>query len=491
MNAFDKPKEQYLRKLFDPKTIAVVGASPDTSKGGYLVLFVFLPHHGFTGRVYPVNPKYEQIGDLKCYPTVLDIPDALDAVMITLPENLVLGVLKDCLEKGVKLAIIRTAFEEFFDGDETKGQKKVAFLELIRGKGLRIMGPSSLGFVNVHRQIAAYFHVCLSMERLVAGNIGLVSQSGGLSGVIFNKAQDYGVGFSYFFSTGVETDLETADFIDFLVDDPDTKVISCFVEGFNDPQRILATFGKAGEANKPIIIMKIGRSELGMKAAKSHTGKMVGKDDNWNAIFKQKGIIRVETIDELVETCSLFAKCKNPRNDKIGIMAASGGAATILTDQMGFYKLNLPDLNTYTRTKLREILPSYASINNPLDVSPIGDEGYLKCLEIFSEDNNFGTILLPLTIVPEDFGAKRAREIVQFQKSIDKQLIILWLGGSLVSRGMKIIEESEIPLFRSETICVKALRAYKDYLRFQNLRQTSPDLEIPETDRELFEVFID
>lgn len=463
MEVLEIMKEQSLRKLFEPKTIAVVGASADTSKGGYRPIR-FLTQHGFQGKIYPINPKYKKIGDFECYPTILDIPGTVDVVMVTVPANLALEVLRDCIEKEAKLAIIRTAFEI---GDDSNKQKLISSLELLREKGLRIMGPNSVGFVNVHEQISAYFHISLSVERLIPGEIGFISQSGGISGVIFNRAQDHKIGFSHLFSAGIEADLETADYIDFLIEDPNTHVISCFIEGFKDPKRILTTFKKASEARKPIIVMKIGRSELGMRAAKSHTGKMVGKDEIWNAIFTQNGVIRVDTIDELIETSYLFTKYRIPIGERIGILAASGGAATTLVDRVGLYKLNLPELSKHTQNKLSEILPKYASVHNPMDVSPVGDERYLQCLEIFSRDDSIDLILLPLTIVPEDFGAKRAREIVQIQKSVKKPMIVLWLGGSLVSKGMDIIEESEIPLFRSEETCVKALRHLIEYEKFQ------------------------
>lgn len=460
-----------LRELFEPRTIAVVGASPDFSKGGNRPLR-FLRQHGFCGEVYAVNPKYDQIDGIECYPGVLDIPGPVDTVMITVPEPLVVGVLKDCAKKGVKLAVIRTAFNF---SDPTENQKMGSFFFSLRNCGLRIIGPNSVGFVNVHRNIAAYFHVCLSMKRLIPGRVGLVSQSGGLSGVLFNKIQDQNVGFSYVFSTGIEEDLELADFVQFLVEDPQTNVIACFVEGFRDPQKILTTFGKALEVNKPVILMKIGRSELGVKAAVSHTGKMVGKDDIWNAIFRQKGVIRVETLEELKETTCFFAKCKKTQRGNIGIFAASGGSVTISADQVGLKGLTLPHLSEETLTDLQKILPKYASIRNPLDASPVGDERYLQCLEIFSGDKNIDMILLPLTIVVEGFGASRARQIVQLQKSIQKPVIVLWLGGSLVQEGMRIIEESEIPIFRTEDVCIKALRSFVSYLKFQ----TSP--QIPTT----------
>lgn len=474
MVTFYKTRDQYFGKLFEPKTIAVVGASPDTSKGGNRPLR-FLTQHGFCGKIYPVNPKYKKIGNLECYPTIVDILETVDVVMITVPENLVLGVLEDCIKKGVKLAIIRTAFDI---GDDSDKQKLISFLESLQEKGLRIMGPNSVGFVNVHEQIPAYFHISLSMERLIPGRIGFISQSGGLSGVIFNKAQDHKIGFSYLFSAGIEADLEAADFIDFLIEDPITQVISCFIEGFKNPKRILTTFEKAAKAGKPVIVMKIGRSELGIKAAKSHTGKMLGKDEIWDAIFRQKGIVRVDTIDELIETSSLFAKRKILEGDRIGILAASGGAATTLVDKVGSHKLNLSELSSHTQDKLGEILPKYASIHNPIDVSPVGDERYLQCLEIFSKDENVDLILLPLTIVPEDFGAKRAREIVQIQKSVRKPIVVIWLGGSLVSKGTGIIEESEIPLFRSEEMCVKALKYLIEYEKFQKGRKEDLKLAI-------------
>jgi len=486
MGCKEKLKTENLKGLFDPVSVAVVGASPNPSKGGNRPLR-FLTKHGFTGKIYPVNIKYDEVADLQCYPSLVDIPGPVDLAMITVPEKQVSGVLHDCIEKGTKLVVIRTAFTGSI---ATSSPGAMPFGKLLRGSSLRIMGPSSLGFVNVYNHTPAYFHVCLDMQGLIAGRIGFISQSGGLSGVIFNKLQDRGAGLSYIFSTGIETDLETSDYIDFLVEDSHTSVITCFIEGFKNEKGILRSFERAANAGKPIIMMKIGRSELGRKAAKSHTGKLVGKDEIWNAIFKQKNVIRVQTIEELVETSSFFAKCEKCRGERLGIVAASGGSITVLSDQAGSHGITLTDLNEPTKTELHQLLPEYASIHNPLDVGPVGDERYLQCLKVFSRDPNIDLILLPLTILPNNFGTDRARRIVALQETVKKPLVILWLGGSLIHKGIDIIEKSGIPLFRSEDICIRVLKSFTDYLRFQSSRHAASELEVSQKEQKVLQGYM-
>ncbi len=482
------PDKYSLAMLFEPQTIAVVGASQDPMKGGHRPLR-FLSQHGYRERVCPVNPKYGKIDDLECYPSILDIPGPVDAVMITVPEDRVFGVLEECEAKGVKLIIIRTAFDL---GGRIAQTEARTFLESVRKSGVRIMGPASLGFVNVHKQLAAYFHVSLSMERLIPGKIGLISQSGGLSGVIFNRVQDLGVGFSHVFSTGIEIDLETADYMEFLIEDPSTQVICCFIEGFRDPIRILGCFEKAAEAGKPVVMMKLGRSHLGMKAARSHTGKMVGRDEVWSALFKQKGIVRADTIDELVETSVLFAKAQKPEGAGLGIFASSGGGASISSDQAGLYGLDLCALSEKTQRKLQPLLPRYASIDNPLDGGPLGEDQYMQCLEFFAQDESIDLVLLPLTIVPKDFGVERARQLVRMAEGVKKPLIVLWLGGSLVGKAVRIVEESPIPIFRSEERCVKALRSFIEYheLQTRSASGADPKATVSNAEREAFGAFV-
>jgi acetyltransferase len=252
----------------------------------------------------------------------------------------------------------------------------------------------------------------------------------------------------------------------------------------------LEIYHKAAKAQKPIIMMKLGRSALGMAAAQSHTGKMVGMDDLWNAVFTQKGVVRVETLDELVETSILFAKARRPQGPGIGIFASSGGGASISTDQAGLHGLELAELSGQTLAELKNVLPDYASIGNPLDGGPLGEKRYTRCLELFAKDSNINILLLPLTIVPDGFGVERARRLVEWNKSLNKPLVVLWLGGSLVGQAIRIVERSDIPIFRSEDRCIKALKAFSEYYRWEKEFSTCPiQSTISEADQGAFDQF--
>ena len=459
-----------LNDLFLPKSIAVVGASDDLSKRSSRPLR-FLPKHGFRGEIYPINPKYDHIGGLKCYKTILDVPSEIHTVMVTIPKESVFEILEQCTQKKVKLVIIRAAgFAE--TGEEGKRKQDKITEYAIKG-GFRVLGPSSLGYVNLHKRITAYFHLAGEMKEFLVGNVGLISQSGGLSGAIFNMAQDLGIGFSYVISTGSEGDLESSELIEFLAEDMNTSVIIGFIEGIKDSRRFIRAANLAIKNKKPIILMKIGRSDSGKKAAASHTGSLTGSDAVFDSVFRQKGIIRVEDLTDLISTASVFSKCKIPRGDRVGIITSSGGTKAIVADKFGELEMNVPDITDETKKEISRLLPEYSSISNPVDITGgLSENTFNKCLNHFVKDDNLDIILVPITLIGS-FSKERAMNLIKTSMAEGKPIICLWIGGSLNEDGQKILEKSCVPVFRNAVSCIRAIKNFIGYKNFLEKMENS------------------
>ncbi len=450
--------------FFAPRSVALIGASPESEKGSSRVLSSLLKH-GYQGKIYPVNPKYDEIEGLKCYPDLAAISDDIDLVYITIPAKFVFQTLRECAAKKIANVIIRSSgFAE--TGDEGKVKQK-EIVDFARKSNIRILGTNSIGYVNVYEGTVLYSHISLATERIIKGNIGLISQSGGMSGALFNLAQDRGIGFSYVVSTGTESDLNTIDFIDYMIRDENTKVIAAFIESLKDGRRFLSVADIAIRNGKPLVIMKVGKTESGKRSAASHTGSLSGKDQVYDAVFKQKGAIRVDSLDELYEIAHLFAIAIPPQGDRVGIITSSGGAAVLIADGAEEQSLELPQVSESTRQRLLGILPKYASISNPLDITGgLDEKTFQNCLEIFGEDENLDLIVVPITTLGERKSQERAHRIAETAQKLNKPLIVIWIGGSLIHPGMEILMKEKIPSFQNYQVGLKGVKALIGYNKF-------------------------
>src|SRR3954454_23502375 len=291
-----------IERLIRPRSVAVIGASADPSKtSGRPVSF--LQKHGFSGAIYPVNPKVERIGELTCYPDVGALPAVPDVGIVLLGAERAHLAVRELSKRGAAAAIVlASGYTE--TGEEGALRQK----QLLEAAGsMRILGPNTIGLVNLTDNIVLSASGALAMDHFPAGPIGLVSQSGGILGALLSRAAARGIGLSKLVSTSNEVDLELADFIDHLADDPATKVIALYIETVRNPAKFRAACLKAARAGKPIVAFKIGRSEAGAKAAVSHTGAMAGADRMYDALFKQTGVIRAQTFGDLLDIPAALA----------------------------------------------------------------------------------------------------------------------------------------------------------------------------------------
>lgn len=450
-----------LGKLFRPRSVAIIGASQDLKQRGSRPL-QFLPKHGFQGNLFPVNPKYKEIAGLRCYPSVLDIPEPVDLAMVTIPGKLVFATLEQCGKKGIPMAVIRSA--GFADAGSEGKDKQRRLKEIAQGYNMRFMGPSSLGFVNVHDQIAAYFHMAGNMPGFPPGTVGLVSQSGGLSGAIANLLVDRGVGLSYVVSTGSEGDLNVSEILEMLVEDRNTKVVAAVIEGFQDPMKFQNVAEYAIKNSKPLVVLKVGRTETGRKAALSHTGIMSGSYNTFKEICREYGVTLVKDVNELCNTIKLFEQCVIPGGKKVGIITSSGGMKTILADAASELDLDLPRPSPGLGTELRNILPEYSTLDNPMDITGgLSEEVFEKCLSIFAADEKFDLIVVPVTLLGPEASKKRAYNIYEVSQRLNKPIVGVWVGGSLIDEGRMTATRIGMPFFEDTIGCLNGVKALSNY----------------------------
>ena len=358
-----------IERLIRPRSVAIIGASADPEKtSGRPVSF--LQKHGFAGEIYPVNPKAGRIGELVCYPDIASLPAVPDVGIVLLGAERAHLAVRELSQRGAAAAIVlASGFTE--TGDEGALRQK----QLMEAAGsMRILGPNTIGLVNLTDSIVLSASGALAMDHFPAGSVGLVSQSGGILGALLSRAAARGIGLSKLVSTSNEADLELSDFIEFLADDEATKVIALYVEAIRNPARFREATLKARRAGKPVVAFKIGRSEAGARAAVSHTGALAGSDRMYDALFRQLGVIRAKGFEDLLDIPAALAAGRKPRGRRVAILTSTGGAGTIVSDCLGLAGFETPAPDAATATELRALQSGdHASMDrNPIDVTLAG-----------------------------------------------------------------------------------------------------------------------
>ncbi|MDP9877880.1 acyl-CoA synthetase (NDP forming) [Variovorax boronicumulans] len=358
-----------ISRLLHPRSVAVIGASADATKtAGRPVSY--LVKHGFSGAIYPVNPKVERIGDLACYPDVASLPGVPDVGIVLLGAERAHLAVRDLAARGCAAAIVlASGYTE--TGEEGARRQQ----QLVEAAGnMRILGPNTIGLVNLSDNIVLSATGALEMAHFPVGGIGVVSQSGGILGALLSRAAARGIGLSKLISTSNEVDLELADFIDHLADDEATKVIALYVETVRDPAKFRNACLKAARAGKPVVAFKIGRSEAGAQAAVSHTGALAGADRMYDALFQQAGVIRAQTFADLLDIPAALATGRKLHGKRVAILTSTGGAGTLVSDDLGMAGFDTPPPDAATAEALRALQTGDHAVldRNPIDVTLAG-----------------------------------------------------------------------------------------------------------------------
>jgi acyl-CoA synthetase (NDP forming) len=357
-----------LERLLRPRSVAIVGASADKAKLTGRPL-VYLEKYGFTGDIYPVNPRYKAIGEHRCYPDVAALPQPPDVAIVLVGGAKVADAVRQLAAIGTPAAIVlASGFGE--SGAEGRARED----ELKRAAcTMRLLGPNTIGLVNVSERIVLSASNALVTDEIISGNIALVSQSGGILGSLLSRAQAAGIGFSKLVATGNECDLEVADFIDHLVDDPATKVIALYLEGLRKPKAFQAAVTRAHAAGKPVVAFKVGRSKAGARSALSHTGALAGSDAAYDAMFRQFDVIRAERYSDLLDIPLALSRGRALKGQRVAIITSTGGSASLLADAVGVAGLETPPPDEATAAKLKALAIEGATLDrNPIDVTLAG-----------------------------------------------------------------------------------------------------------------------
>ncbi|MDI6028816.1 acetate--CoA ligase family protein [Corticibacterium sp. UT-5YL-CI-8] len=423
---------QLSKEFFWPDSMAFIGATSDltTIRGR---LFAFSYKNGFKGDLYPVNPTHQEIGGFKSYPSITAIGKPVDLAVIAIPAKSVPDVVQECAEAGVKnVLIIASGFAEE-GGDASNLQDRL--VDISRRTGIRIAGPNSEGVFNAVGSISATFSPVVEslagqevIEAAPNRRIGVVSQSGGMGYAMFIRGRALGLSFSYIVSSGNEVDLSAADYLDYMVRDPNTQIIILLCESIRDGERFKQAAAAAERAGKPIVMVKLGRSDAGSRAAKSHTASLTGSHSAYRAIFRRYGIIEAAEMDEAVNIAAALACCPLPKGRRVGVVTASGGGGTTTADVYSAHGLVLPVLSERLQAEIRTLIPPHATAQNPIDTTAQGHRTgpvSMRCVELLDESGEVDMITIIVSAARET-SVSLIGEKIKAVTDRGKTPVIIW-----------------------------------------------------------------
>ncbi|MCK5541643.1 MAG: acetate--CoA ligase family protein [Desulfobacterales bacterium] len=461
-----------LEKVLNAKSVAIIGASKIKTKRGYQAIKTLLAE-GFEGEIYPVNPKEDKILGLKCYKDITEIEAPVDLALITTPARTIPDILRSCGKKKVAGAvIIAGGFRELgAKGKELEQQVITAAKET----GVRIIGPNTSGMINMKSNLNL-----VGIQNAPKGNIALLCQSGNMALTLITEATiRKHEGFTYYVGVGNEADIKFHEYLKFFRNDPDTRCILIYVEGMSEGRKFLQEAHKTS-IEKPIVLLKSGRSATGKKSAGSHTGSLAGRSEVAKLAYERAGIIVIENSDELFPVAETLSSQPAIKNNSLAILADGGGHATIAADLLSDYGIDLPELSEKTKEKLRAILPEAASVVNPVDVAGGTDSDpslFADCAKIILKDPNVGGLLVvglfggygirfdKSLALGEEAAAHRLGSMV---KKRQKPIFMHSLYGSYESHALDLLRHYNIPVHDSLDIsckCVASLCKYGNYLK--------------------------
>ncbi|MGA2462050.1 MAG: CoA-binding protein [Candidatus Bathyarchaeia archaeon] len=466
MSPDDEPSN--LDPLFKPKSVAIIGVSDDPLKFSSWII-PGMKQIGYSGKIFPVNPKRPEISGIKCYDSISNLPEIPDLAIIIIPSSGVKQVLQECIRIGVKATIVITAEVEF--GTAQPEVERTELLAQAHSSGMRICGPNCEGVIHLGARNWATF---LSHTSPIRGNIAFVTQSGGVGEFVLHKLWERKAGASGWVSSGNEMDLQVADYIEYFAKDPDTKVISVFLEAVRDGPRFIRAAKTAFEARKPLVILKVGRSEQGRKTALTHTGAIAGKYGVYMGLFRQLGIVRARSIQELVDLPLALAWEPLPAGNRLGIVADSGGIAAVFADQADQEGLTVPDFEDQTREELAKVLPSLARANNPLDITAlVGPKEFPDSLEsiarIILQDRNCDMLILGISYWPQEIFSDVLRALERLHKiaggKVSKPILPVLTAITSETHRELLSEAAEfkLPVYLTPEAAIAGARALYEY----------------------------
>lgn len=445
-----------LSRFINPRNVAVVGASARESSQGRRLYDNLVLHSSVPGEVYAVNPAYQEIGGRPCWPSISALPEAeIDVALIMINATLVLDALRQCAARGIPFAVVMTS--GFSEAGEEGQRLEREIAQLCEATGLHVYGPNCPGFVNVRDRLGMTFSPAFK-DDLNAGSIGLATQGGGLGRNLL-QGLSFGQGVGLWFSAGNEVDLEIPDFIAHMANDPKISVIALLMEGVKHGRRLTAALELARARNKPVVVLKVGRSEAGVRAAQSHTASVAGTAAVNSAVFRQFGAIEVDDLDQLLAASRLLTRITPKSGNGLCIYTFSGGTAALAADIAGAAGLPMAVFAPETKAALRKLLPDFASMDNPVDTTADilrNPEASAACLRAICADPQVGTVLFP---IPMDYGSitdGMAQAIATVAAETDTLIVPVWMSRRL-GGGFQLLETAGLLPFLSLSDAIAAL----------------------------------
>ncbi len=462
-----------IHRMLHPRSIAVLGASNNPVKLSNRAI-ALMKRFGYAGRLLPINPVRARVQGIPAHPRLADVDGEIDLAMIMLPADQVVDAVRDCADRGIPAAIVGAA--GFAELDEQGARLQQQLSEVVSETGIRVLGPNCLGMFSLRDKAMPTFTSAMDGDfQLREGPLAFVSQSGAFGTFIFSAAQHAGIGISHFLNTGNEADLSVAELLCGLVELDEVRVLMAYLEGVHDGRELLTVARRAHELDKPVLAVKVGRSDAGARAAASHTASLAGEDAVFDGVVRQFGVVRVEGMEDLLDAGMIFADGRRARGRRLTTLSLSGGAGVLMADAAARHDLDVAPWEPEWQHRMAEVLPSFGSPRNPVDLTAnlISDPAMLRrALEIAVEHP--GSDMIAVLLGNSDHVADELIGAVEHAyRSTDRPLVVVWTGGS--GRPREWLRELGIPCFTDPGRAAAALGALAGY----SLRPAPPSPKRP------------
>ncbi len=459
-----------IERLVDPRSIAIIGASNDPkSISGQPMRF--LMQHGYQGALYPVNPKYAEIDGVTCHASIAALPATPDLALILVAARRVPDMLRQCGEKGIGFAIVYSS--GFAEAGEAGAALQRECAEVAKAFGIRVIGPNCQGFVSTGASVYAGFGAPFGVDYR-RGGLSLISQSGGFGCALLLMADELGIGLRHFITTGNEADVSLLDLVDACIADPQTSLIAAYIEGLKDARRLVDVANRALDAGKPLLAWKVGNTADGAKAAASHTANLGGASALYRTAFRQTGVIDVTDVADLGDYAKAFEAQRLPNGNRIAVVTLSGGAGILITDACAERGMSVPALSAATLEQLKPIVPAFASLNNPIDLTAgilAEPKIFADALQIIADDPNIDAIAIMAAAASGEVARAMAEAIVRVYAATTKPMMLAWNARrDMAADAYAMIETHGVPLYATPVRCGRAFAALSDYAQARRVR---------------------
>lgn len=445
------PVDQRLKQFFQPKSIAIVGAS-GREENPFSRPSRFLPAHGYAGKVYLVNPRYAELAGAPCYPRLRDVPGPVDLVLIMVAAEQAVDVIGECADVGAQAAIVYAS--GFAEVGPEGGALQDRLVYAARDAGVRVLGPNCQGVVYSPDNVVATFSAAAQLPLAPQAGVAYLGQSGAVGGSLLDIARERGLGFTAWVSTGNQCETSLIEIGQFLLNDSEISILALYVEAIEDPIGYIELARRARGVGKRLVLLRSGRSHVGRRAVASHTGAMLAPDAAFDLVSREEGVVLVDDVDELLSTSFTLASVILPAGNRVGIVSTSGGAGSLVADHCDQQGLVVDELEETTQRALRPLIPEFGTVSNPVDVTAQilngAQDAFLDICLLAGRDRSVDLVTVLVTMVPGKMGRQLAEAVVQASRYLDKPVLVVWLAGlEQTDEARRLFRAARLPVLGS------------------------------------------